>query len=158
MSKRRNPYKKSKRTYIDEGVMKRIGWSEEDVICFVKDVEEEEKVETKNENQKVGAKQKEDVSGASGLGSTPIEKQTVVAETKSQSLTSNKITPEQKARINKNRIRASYIRQRNKRKIGGKGGVVSKVMMVEVPQPFVKGFKVGKEKKKEEERVIEEEV
>ena len=49
MSKRRNPYKKSKRTYIDEGVMKRIGWSEEDVICFVKDVEEEEKVETKNE-------------------------------------------------------------------------------------------------------------
>ena len=49
MSKRRNPYKKSKGTYIDKKLMKRIGWSEEDVICFVKDVEEEEKVQTKNE-------------------------------------------------------------------------------------------------------------
>ena len=70
----------------------------------------------------------------------------------------NKITPEQKARINRNRIRASYIRQRNKKKIGGKGGVVSRVMKVEVPQPFVKGFNKSAGKKKEEERVIEEDV
>ena len=154
----RNPYKKKKKTHIDTKLMEKIGWSEEDIISFVKDVEEEEKVETKNENQKVGAKQKEDVSGAPGLGSTPIEKQTVVTENKSQSLTSNKITPEQKARINKNLVRASYLRQQNKRKIGGKESVVSKVMKVELPQPFVKGFKVGKEKKKEEEMVIEEEV
>ena len=49
MSKRSNPYKKNKKTYIDDKLMEQIGWSEEDVICFVKDVEEEEKVETKND-------------------------------------------------------------------------------------------------------------
>ena len=42
----RNPYKKNKKTHIDKKLMEQIGWSEEDVICFVKDVEEEEKVET----------------------------------------------------------------------------------------------------------------
>ena len=50
----RNPYKKKKKTHIDTKLMEKIGWSEEDIISFVKDVEEEEKVEAKNENQKVG--------------------------------------------------------------------------------------------------------
>ena len=150
----RNPYKKNKKTHIDKKLMEQIGWSEEDIISFVKDVEEEEKVETKNEDEKVGAKPKEDVSGAAGFFSPALAKQTVDPK----EANANKITPEQKARINRNRIRASYIRQRNKKKIGGKGGVVSRVMKVEVPQPFVKGFNKSAGKKKEEERVIEEDV
>ena len=88
--------------------------------------------------------------------SPALAKQTV--DPKEKSSAANKITPKQKARMNINRVRASYLRQQNKRKIGGKGGVVSKVMKVDIPQPFVKGFNKSAGKKKEEERVIEEEV
>ena len=86
-----------KPTLMDQALMDKIGWSEEDIRCFVEDVDEEEKVGTMKEDQKVGAK--EDVSGAPGFGSPALTKQTVASEAKSAA---NKIIPKQKARINKN--------------------------------------------------------
>lgn len=95
-----------KPTLMDQALMDKIGWSEEDVQSFVEDVDEEEKVRTMKEDQKVGT-MKEGVSGAPGFCSPALAKQTVALKEKSAA---NKITPEQKARNNKNRVRASYLR------------------------------------------------
>ena len=93
-----------KPTLMDQALMEKIGWSEEEVQSFVEDIDEEEKVGTMKEEQKVATMQ-EGISGAPGFFSPGLAKQTVVP---------NKITPKKKARMNRNRIRASYIRQKKK--------------------------------------------
>ena len=144
----RNPYKKKKKTHIDEKLMEKIGWSEEDVISFVKDVEEEEKVDTKSE-----IKQKNDLTNAPIFSSPPCQKQTVASAAKSAAA---KITPEQKAVIHVNRERAYYLR---KRKNGKQMKKESKVTKVEVNHSARVHWKDRViKKKKGEEGMIEEDV
>ena len=88
-----------KPTIMDQALMETIGWSEEDIKGFGEDVDEEEMVGTKEEDQKVGTK--DDISCEPGVVSPPLIKQTVASAAKSSA---NKITPEQKARTNKNRM------------------------------------------------------
>ena len=52
-----------KPTLMDQALMEKIGWSEEDVRSFVEDVNEEEKVETMKEEQKVGTMKEEQKVG-----------------------------------------------------------------------------------------------
>ena len=146
--KRRNPYKKD--TDLSERLMDRIGWSAEEIQSFVDDVEEEEKVMgTKNEEMS----KKKGITAMPGDVSPPVNKwQTVGYAVKSAA--ANDLTPEQKARINRNRIRASYLRQQKKRYEEG-----SRVTKLEVVSPMVVERKDEKERKKgEEEVVIEEDV
>ena len=146
--KRRNPYKKD--TDLSKRLMDRIGWSAEEIQSFLDDVEEEEKVlGTKNEEMR----KKKGITAMPGVVSPPANKwQTVGYAVKSAA--TNDLTPEQKARINKNRIRASYLRQQKKRYEEG-----SRVTKLEVVSPMVVERKDEKEKKKgEEEVVIEEDV
>ena len=64
-----------KPTLMDQALMEKIGWSEEDVQSFVEDIDEEEKVGTMKEEQKVAtmkeeqkvATMKEGISGAPGF-------------------------------------------------------------------------------------------
>ena len=55
-----------KPTLMDQALMEKIGWSEEDVQSFVEDIDEEEKVGTMKEEQKVATMQ-EGISGAPGF-------------------------------------------------------------------------------------------
>ena len=95
--KRHNPYKKKKTTHMDKKLLDQIGWSKEDIRCFVKDVEEEEKVGIKNEEVET---KKIDISATPRVFSPPCQKQTVASAAKSVAA---KITPEQKATIHVNR-------------------------------------------------------
>ena len=62
-----------KPTLMDQALMEKIGWSEEDVQSFVEDIDEEEKVGTMKEEQKV-ATMKEGISGAPGFFFTRLGK------------------------------------------------------------------------------------
>ena len=145
--KRRNPYKNE--SHLSKRLMDRIGWSAEEIQLFVDDVEEDEKV-MGTKNEEMG--EKKGITAKPGVVSPPLKQQTVGSAAKSAA--ANDLTPEQKARINKNRIRASYLRQQKKRYEEG-----SRVTKLEVVSPMVVERKDEKERKKGEgEVVIEEEV
>ena len=117
------------------------------MISFVKDVEEEEKVDTKSE-----IKQKNDLTNAPIFSSPPCQKQTVASAAKSAAA---KITPEQKAAIHVNRERAYYLRKRRKTNIEKKESRVTKVEVANLSGVHCKDSVL---KKKGGEEVIEKDV